>query len=103
MQAIIKPREITEDIQNDGSIRMYLEFEFSKPGEIARVNITKQNAQFINLCRELIGKEVVVGLERGEMNGRPFWRITDNNFQLVKLGPITLTSTTQQSGTQKVA
>jgi len=103
MQAIIKPRAINEDIQSDGSIRIFLEFEFSKPGEIARVNITKQNSQFINLCRELVGKEVVVGLERGEMNGRPFWRITDNNFQLVKLGPITQTQPNQQLGTQKVA
>ncbi|TPQ24993.1 hypothetical protein [Methylomonas koyamae] len=89
MQVIIIPRSIQEDHQPDHTIRIYLEFEFTRPGQISRVNVSKQSVQFLNLCRELVGKEVVLGLEESEYNGRKFWRVSDPNIQLIKMQPVT--------------
>lgn len=88
MQTLVKLREIKDEPQTDGSMRRYLEFEFSNPGEIARVNITKATAPLLNQIKLAMGKEVVMSVERREFNGRTFWQITDQNLYQFKTLPL---------------
>jgi len=88
MQTIVIIRDIHSKPQPDQSVKLYLEFEFTKPGFISQVNITSQNAHFLNLCREMKGKEVMMCLEESEFNGRKFWRLSDPELSLVQLKPV---------------
>lgn len=88
MQVIVKVRGIQEQHQGDNTVRLYLEFEFTKPAAIDRVNVTKQNAHFLNICREMEGKECILSLSRDTFNGRAFWRLEDTTIELVKTTPV---------------
>ena len=75
--------------QTTGEIRTYLNAVPAKPSQ-ARMNLTIKNADTINQLQSLVGKTVMLPIEHGVFDGRPFIRLLDD--PIMQAAPLNGTS-----------